>query len=133
MSGIVGSILSGSSGGGGGGDASAANQSLEIAAINKINAQILDLNSGAGTANTVGLFIALPSGSGPVAGGTSVNPVFTTSGLGVIGYDYVALTQASTTDTYVFKVGGSGGSTIATLTITYTDSTKAILDNVAKS
>jgi hypothetical protein len=57
------------------GGATAANQVLEIAAVNKINAQILDLDTGGGTANTVGLFLALPASGGPVAGGTTTNPI----------------------------------------------------------
>ncbi len=96
------------------GDASAANQTLEIAAINKINAQILDLDTGGGTANTVGLFIALPSSGGPVAGGTSTNP------LGVLpsssGYSAaVAVTRPSDTNAYTGGdvIGASTGSTAA--------------------
>lgn len=41
-----------------------------------------------------------------------------------LNYDYGSYTSGATTDTYVFKTGGSGGTTVATLTITYTDSTK---------
>lgn len=48
-------------------------------------------------------------------------------------YDYLTLTQASTTDTYNFYVGGSGGTLVNTLVITYTDSTKATIANVAKT
>lgn len=120
-------------GGAGGGDATADNQVLEIAAVNKINAQILDLDTGGGTANTVGLFVALPANGGPVAGGTTTNPFNVVNGFSVKAYDYVSLTQASTTDTYTFKSGGSGGTTVATIVITYTDSTKATLSTVVKS
>ena len=48
-------------------------------------------------------------------------------------YDYIAYTSASTTDTYVYKSGGSGGTTKATLVVTWTDSTKSILASVARS
>lgn len=48
-------------------------------------------------------------------------------------YDYISLAQASTTDTWTYKSGGSGGTTVATVTITYTDSTKATISNVAKT
>ena len=41
----------------------------------KLTAQILDLDTGVGTASTVGLFLALPASGGPVAGGTTTNPV----------------------------------------------------------
>ena len=48
-------------------------------------------------------------------------------------WDYTALTVGGTTDTWVFKTGGSGGSTVATVVITYTDATKATISNVAKT
>lgn len=55
------------------------------------------------------------------------------SGFQLPAYDYVTFTPASTTDTYVFKTGGSGGTTVNTITITYTDSTKTVLSTVAKT
>lgn len=46
--------------------------------------------------------------------------------------DYVAATYPSATqEVYTFKVGGSGGSTVAVVTLNYTDSTKANLLNAA--
>lgn len=48
-------------------------------------------------------------------------------------WDYVALTTATTTDTYVFKSGGSAGTTLRTVLITYTDSTKGTISTVALS
>jgi len=49
-------------------------------------------------------------------------------------YDYVAIAYPTTTsETYTFKAGGSGGTTVATLTLTYVDSTKAQLSAVAKT
>lgn len=54
-------------------------------------------------------------------------------GLSIPIYDYTALTQDATHDTWAFKTGGSGGSTVATVTITYTDSTKATVASVAKT
>jgi len=48
-------------------------------------------------------------------------------------YDYVAQVQAATTDTWTFKTGGSGGTTVATVTITYVDATKAVILNVART
>lgn len=48
-------------------------------------------------------------------------------------WDYMSLTQASTTDTYLFKSGGSGGSTTCTVTVTFTDSTKATISTVART
>lgn len=54
-------------------------------------------------------------------------------GLYLPTFDYCSQVQASTTDTWTFKTGGSGGTTVATVTITYTDSTKAVISNVAKT
>ena len=55
-------------------------------------------------------------------------------GLGIPAYDYVAYTNTNTTtDTYVFKTGGSGGTTVATVTIVYTDTTKSQISTVTKT
>jgi hypothetical protein len=48
-------------------------------------------------------------------------------------YDYMELGQTATVDTYTFKLGGSGGSTVFVVTITFTDSSKETIDNVAWS
>jgi hypothetical protein len=50
-------------------------------------------------------------------------------------WDYAALTQGSSpyTDTWVFKSGGSGGTTLRTILITYTDSTRDTISTVALS
>lgn len=57
-----------------------------------------------------------------------------TSGLEILPHDYIAVTYpTSTTESYVYKTGGSGGTTIATVTVTYTDSTKANISSVEKS
>lgn len=48
-------------------------------------------------------------------------------------WDYVTLSQDTTTDTYVFKTGGSGGTTVSTIVITYTDSGKQTLSTVEVS
>lgn len=54
-------------------------------------------------------------------------------GIGIPIYDYVSQAQATLTDTWSFKTGGSGGTLVATVTITYTDSTKATISTVAKT
>jgi hypothetical protein len=48
-----------------------------------------------------------------------------------VAYDYMSYTSGASTDTYVFNTGGAGGTTVKTLTITYADSTKAVISNVA--
>ena len=61
----------------------------------------------------------------------SSGEIVTTSGAGIPTWDYAALTQAATTDTWTFKTGGSGVTTVRTVVVTYTDSTKATISNVA--
>jgi hypothetical protein len=55
------------------------------------------------------------------------------SGLSIGPYDYVVNTSGSTTDSYVFKLGGSGGATVATVVITYADSSKAVVTTVVRT
>ena len=55
------------------------------------------------------------------------------SGFNIPVYDYVTLTQATLTDTWVFKTGGVGGTTVTTITITYTDSAKGTISTIAKT
>lgn len=48
-------------------------------------------------------------------------------------FDYIAVAYpTATTETYTYKNGGSGGTTVATITITYTDSTKENLSIVER-
>lgn len=56
-----------------------------------------------------------------------------TMGLAIPLYDYASLAQGSTTDTWTYKSGGAGGTTVATLTITYTDATKAVIQTIART
>ena len=49
-------------------------------------------------------------------------------------YDYIGVTYpTSTSEVYTFKLGGSGGTTVATVTVVYTDSTKSDLSSVTKT
>lgn len=49
-------------------------------------------------------------------------------------WDYVAATYpAGDTEVYTFKSGGSGGSTVATVTVVYSDSTKTVLSTVTRT
>lgn len=48
-------------------------------------------------------------------------------------YDYAALATATTTDTWTFFVGGSGGTLVATIVIAYTDATKVTVSSVTKT
>lgn len=72
---------------------------------------------------------------GRAVSSTNKFPVTETSGmLAGIAYDYlsVAYTDADT-ETYTFKTGGSGGTTVATIVINYTDSTKDFISNVTRT
>jgi hypothetical protein len=46
-------------------------------------------------------------------------------------FDYIALTVAALSDTYVYKTGGAGGTTQKTVTVTFTDATKNTISTVA--
>ncbi len=135
MSGIVGSTL-GSTGGSGGGGAATIADGADVTQGAIANAAVTGDNSGTVNAHLRGLTKILADVWDSVNHWLKVavqGTVAVLNGLSIPAYDYVALTQASTTDTYVFKSGGSGGSTVATVVITYTDSTKAILANVTKT
>jgi hypothetical protein len=55
-------------------------------------------------------------------------------GLSVPLHDYIATTYPTdSSEVYTFKTGGSGGTTVATITITYTDDTKENLLTVERS
>jgi hypothetical protein len=57
-----------------------------------------------------------------------------TSGFSIPDYDYVGVAYpTSTTETYTFKTGGSGGTTINIITLTYTDTTKSALSSAVKA
>lgn len=51
-----------------------------------------------------------------------------------IKYDFIAATYPiATQEVYTYKLGGGGGSTVATITVNYTDATKNILSDVSKT
>lgn len=73
------------------------------------------------------------------AAGTVINPATeetleSVAGFNIPEYDFLGVTYPdSVTEVYVFKTGGSGGTTVGTLTVVYTDATKANLLSVTKS
>ena len=73
-------------------------------------------------------------GNNEVAQRVSVTGAVGTGGmLSGILYDYVAVTYPDVDEeVYTFKSGGSGGTTVATITVLYTDSTKANLLSATK-
>jgi hypothetical protein len=51
-----------------------------------------------------------------------------------VEYDYLDVQQTDAdTETYIFKLGGAGGTTVRTIVVNYTDSTKENIDNVSWS
>lgn len=49
-------------------------------------------------------------------------------------YDYIDVDESgATTDVYTFKTGGSSGTVVATVTITYTNSSKGNINYVEKT
>lgn len=56
------------------------------------------------------------------------------AGLGLPSWDYAALViSPATTETYTFKSGGASGTTVATVVIVYTDSTRTDISTVTKT
>jgi len=56
------------------------------------------------------------------------------AGLVTEPFDYIGATYpTSASEVYTYKTGGSGGTTVATVTVVYTDSTKANLSTVTKT
>lgn len=49
-------------------------------------------------------------------------------------FDYISAAYPDAdTEVYTYKEGGSGGTTVATVTVNYTDSTKALIANVTRT
>ena len=60
--------------------------------------------------------------------------VLTVSPLLDFKWDYMSqVATSSTVDTFTFKYGGSGGTTVGVIVITYTDSTKATISTVERT
>jgi len=56
------------------------------------------------------------------------------AGLSIPEHNYIGVTYPSDTqEVYTYKTGGSGGTTVGTITVNYTDATKEVLSNVTKS
>lgn len=62
--------------------------------------------------------------------GGSINP---SASLVPSGWDYVVNAPTSTTDVWTYKDGGSGGSSVGVITVTYTDSSKENIFSVERT
>jgi hypothetical protein len=71
-------------------------------------------------------------GMGNQMSSTPTNVVVMNALVGVT-FDYITLTQTTTSDVWNYYLGGSGGTLRATVTINYTDSTKATIQSVGRS
>lgn len=80
-------------------------------------------------------FVKVENASGTVINPATEDTLLKTVGLGLTQYDYVsmALSGGDTTETYTFKSGGSGGTTVATLVVVYTTSARTVLSTVTKT
>lgn len=57
-----------------------------------------------------------------------------TSGFEIPYYDYVGVAYPTASqEVYTFKTGGSGGTTVATITLNYTDATKESLTDATRT
>ena len=70
--------------------------------------------------------------------GTTSRYMKVTGGLGTIlagiTYDYILATYpTASSEQFVFKVGGSGGTTVATVVVQYTSASKANISSVTKT
>lgn len=83
--------------------------------------------------------VAVVPGTGAVLTYASGGSSATVVGIGPVGqyqvnYDTILYTATSATvDTYTYKTGGTGGTTTATVTVTYTDGTHATLVSVVRT
>lgn len=90
--------------------------------------------AGGGGGGGTTVFKDASNNAGPVTLTADNNvPTVNMASLVTRNYDYVAVTAGSTTDTYAYKSGGSGGPTVTTMVITYTDTTKNTIQSMAKT
>jgi hypothetical protein len=86
---------------------------------------------------TMGVSKATPSKVLPVTIDDTTGGVIVSSSVSTLvpfSYDYIGYTNTNTTtDQYVYKSGGSGGTTVATVTIVYTDTTKTQPSTVTRT
>lgn len=57
----------------------------------------------------------------------------TIAGFGIPAHDYIGVAYPTATrEVYTYKNGGSGGTTVATITVNYTDTTKEYVTDLTK-
>jgi hypothetical protein len=93
---------------------------------------LLTSGGGGGGSVTQGTVPWVVSGAAGVALATEAT-LAKVPGLAIPIFDATSLAQTSTTDTWTFYTGGLAGTLVATVTITYTDSTKGTIATVVKT
>jgi hypothetical protein len=109
--------VKGTAGGGGGGGAVTIVNGGDVTEGNTADAGVIGDVAGTVSAKLRGINTGVQS----------------TIGLGIPPFDTTALAQTSTIDVWTFRVGGVGGTLVSTVTITYTDSTKATISTVVRT
>lgn len=94
----------------------------------------MPLNPGLTSANINIGSVQIENESGAVINPATNETLESVAGFNIPEYDYVGIAYPNgTTEVWTFKVGGSGGTTVGTLTLVYVDSTKNQLSSVTKS
>jgi hypothetical protein len=103
--------------------------------------------STATPADNIGLPVVLLAGqaAGPIevgAGSATASTIRTADAVAYerlagsfipAAFDYVGATYDTTSDTWTYKTGGASGTTVRTVLVTYTDSSKSYISSVAAS
>lgn len=79
------------------------------------------------------LSVEIVDASGNQVAGTQGFPTFPATGLVPKVYDFISYASTTLTDIYTYKSGGVLGTTVATLTVTWTTSAKTVLSTVART
>jgi len=58
-------------------------------------------------------------------------PVVPVNALVPVAYDHITYISGASTDTYEYRSGGAGGTLVKTVTITYTNTSKAVISTIA--
>lgn len=124
-------ISSSGGGGGGSGDASAANQLTEIGHLSNIESTENANNSLLDDIKTS--ITAQENTLNNIENNTSSIKENTNGFLIKVDYDYLERKVVDDTETYTYKSGGSGGTTVATITVVYTDNTLTDIVSVART
>lgn len=68
-----------------------------------------------------------------MADARGMRPIAIEFGLHIPEHDYVGIVEDTTFDTLTYKLGGSGGSDVAVVVVTFTDGTKAAISTIERT